>query len=413
MRLSSDERAMLAGEASPAAALAMRLLVAVGEAEGADRLIDIESAHIDGCLYHGQSGIDFARSLVDGGGEVRVPTTLNVASIDMLHPELYRGDPEEARLSRVLTDAYTELGCRPTWTCAPYQLPTRPAFGAQIAWGESNAIVFANSVLGARTGRYGDFIDISCAVTGKAPYAGLHIDAGRRAQVEIRVDVPDSVLDSDAFYPLLGYLVGKVAGTRVPVIIGLDERATEDRLKALGAAAASSGAVAMFHAVGVTPEAPDLASALGHAPPLERVSVDLSDLNRVRAELTTSSERLGAVSVGTPHMSSGELRRLARLVEGRQTGVPFYVNTGRDALAEAAADGSTEAIERFGATIVTDTCTYITPIMESIAGSVMTDSAKWAHYAPANLGVDVFFASLDECVLSAVEGRLITLEAWE
>ena len=137
---------------------------------GADGFVPITSAHIDGCLFHGQAGLDFAERLLAEGARVKVPTTLNVSSLDLLHPHLYRGDPETAGSARRLMEVYEAMGCEPTWTCAPYQLPARPGFGQQIAWAESNAIVFANSVLGARTNRYGDFLDISCAVTGVAPF---------------------------------------------------------------------------------------------------------------------------------------------------------------------------------------------------------------------------------------------------
>ena len=403
---------MLAGDAGVGAQLAMRMLTAVADAEGATELIEIESAHIDGCLYHGQSGIDFANALLDGGASVRVSTTLNVAAVDMLHPELFRGDAAEAAKARELAEAYVQLGCRETWTCAPYQLRTRPRMGQQIAWGESNAIVFANSVLGARTNRYGDFLDICCAVTGRAPYSGLHTDDGRIANVEVLLDVPDDVLGSDVLYPVLGYLLGKRLGPQIPVILGLDERADEDRLKAMGAAAASSGALAMFHAVGVTPEAPDRQTALGGREPGRTLRIELSDLEQARSELTTGAEALGAVSVGTPHMSIEEIRQLADLAGSRSTRVPFYVNTSRDVLEWASSEGLTEKLDRFGATVVTDTCTYITPIIGDVTGSVMTNSAKWAHYAPANLGVDVVFSSLAGCVDSAAEGQIVTGGVW-
>ena len=160
---------MLDGEAGAAVRLAMELLVAVGESEKAPALLDISAAHIDGGLYHGKAGLDFALTLVEGGGRVVVPTTLNVSSLDLLHPELYRGDQETAEAARRLMGAYVDMGCAPSWTCAPYQLAVRPGLGDQIAWGESNAIAFANSVLGARTARYGDFLDICCALTGRAP----------------------------------------------------------------------------------------------------------------------------------------------------------------------------------------------------------------------------------------------------
>lgn len=403
---------MLHGEAGEAARVAMELLVAVGESEEAPGLLDITASHIDGGLYHGRAGLDFAHSLVEGGGQVVVPTTLNVASLDLLHPHLYRGDEKTAAAARRLMDAYVEMGCTPSWTCAPYQLAQRPGLGDQIAWGESNAIVFANSVLGARTARYGDFLDICCALTGRAPAVGLHTDEGRLATLRVDLQLHDMLLDDDLLYPVLGHLLGQVAGTEVAVIVGLDQRAGEDRLKALGAAAASSGAVAMFHAMGVTPEAATLEAATGGRPPRRSVVVEVDDLTRARASLNHGDGPLGAISVGTPHFSVRELETLATMVKGRSTRVPFYVNTSRDALSQTVATGANRAIEDFGATIVTDTCTYITPIMDDVTGVVMTNSAKWAFYAPGNLGVDVVFAGLDACVASAVSGELEIGEVW-
>jgi hypothetical protein len=411
VKLTREDRALLQGAQGPAAQLAAELVLAVAEAEGANRLVDIVGAHVDGCLYHGQAGLDFALRLAGQGGRVAVPTTLNVGSIDLLHPDLYRGDRAAAEAGRRLMDAYVDLGCQPTWTCAPYQLAHRPARGEQVAWGESNAIVFANSVLGARTNRYGDFIDICCAIIGKAPLSGLHTDQGRWGTLIIDLDVPDSLLDSDLLYPTLGHLLGQVAGSSVPVILGLDHRADEDRLKAMGAAAASSGSVAMFHAVGITPEAPDLETALGGVGETRRVTIDLEMLVRARRSLSGSAGPVAAVSVGTPHMSTAEITRLAALATGRRSMLPFFVNTSREVLTLAEDSGAATVLRSFGATIVTDTCTYVTPIIGDVEGAVMTDSGKWAFYAPANLGVDVMFASLADCVETAASGEPVQ-EAW-
>jgi len=412
MLLTDADQSMLDGSEGGAVALAMELIVATGEAMRAPTLLDISGAHIDGCLYHGQAGLDFARLLGDLGGKVRVPTTLNVSSLDLLHPDLYRGGPESAGLARELMDAYVEMGCMPSWTCAPYQLADRPRFGEQIAWGESNAIVFANSVIGARTARYGDFLDICCAITGRAPESELHTEEGRRATLILDLEVPDRALDSEVLYPVLGHLLGQVAGSEIAAITGLDDRATEDRLKALGAAAASSGAVGMFHVVGVTPEAATLEEASRGSKPSRRIRVGVDELTRARSALGVGSGDLGAVSVGTPHFSARELEELADLVAGKRSSVPFYVNTSREMLARATRRGLVAPIETFGATLVTDTCTYITPIMGRVNGVVMTNSGKWAFYAPGNLGVEVVFASLAECVESAVVGKVATGEPW-
>ncbi len=393
----------------------MRLVVRAAEITGADELIDISGAHVDSCLYHGEASLDFVDRLVEGRARVSVPTTLNVGGVDLLHPELYRGDPRVDVRSRLLMDRYRALGARPTFTCAPYQVAdARPSLGEQVAWGESNAIAFCNSVLGARTNRYGDFIDVAAAIVGRVPYAGLHRTDERRARIVLRLadGVPAALRDSDVLFPLLGIVVGRRAGSTVAAIEGLPPGQSEDRLKALGAAAASSGSVAMFHVVGSTPEAATLEDALQGREPDAVEAVTLAELRAVREELTTAAgDALGAVSLGTPHASTAELARYATLLNGRRISpaVQLLVSTGRDVLA-----GATEharELETAGATLLTDTCSYIAPILLPTHGAVMTDSAKWAYYAPGNVGASVIFASTEECIESAVAGRVVQDEA--
>src|SRR5919106_783607 len=270
----------------------MRVVVAMAEAAGARALLDVSSAHVDGGLYHGRASLDFAERLADGGARAVIPTTMNVGSLDLLHPHWFRGDPAIADAARRLMDRYVEMGCRPTWTCAPYQIAdVRPARGAHVAWAESNAIVFANSVLGARTDRYGDFIDICAAVTGRVPNTGLHLSDRRRGQLVFDVHgLPDPVLEQDLLYPLLGHLIGARSGKLVPVVDGLPAGVDEDRLKAVGAAAASSGEVGLVHVVGSTPEAPTLAEALQHRQPLALVEVTPAMVRAARDQLTTTGD---------------------------------------------------------------------------------------------------------------------------
>jgi predicted aconitase len=408
VELTESDRSFLRGERGEASALAMRIVVEMAGVSGAGRLIDVASAHVDGCLYHGIAGLEFAERLVAGGARVAVPTTLNVGALDLLHPDRYRGDPGMAANGRRQMDAYVAMGCRPTWTCAPYQLSERPAFGQHVAWAESNAIVFCNSVLGARTDRYGDFIDICAALTGRVPFAGLHRDEARRAGLVVKLEgISERLLASDALYPVLGYALGREAGSEVAAIVGLPADTSEDRMKALGAAAASSGSVAMVHAVGITPEAPTLEAATG-GEEVRELQVTTARLRASRDELSTHAlERLGAVSVGTPHASLAELERLAGLLGTDEVAVPLYVNVGRGVLAEAQGRGLVPRLESLGVRVVSDTCTYISPVMDEVNGSVMTDSAKWAWYAPANLGVGVVIGGLEECVRSASAGRVL------
>ncbi len=314
-------------------------------------------------------------------------------------------------------DAYVAMGCRETWTCAPYQLPERPAFGEHVAWAESNAIVFVNSVLGARSGRYGDFIDICAAIIGRVPNAGLHLTERRRGQVVFDLrGLPDRLLGEDALYPLLGHVVGAESGSLVPVVEGLPQRVGEDRLKAVGAAAASSGGVALVHVVGSTPEAPTLADALQGHDPVKVVEVTPAMIRAARDALTATEEgqgRLVGVNVGTPHFSVEEFGELVALLAGRSvhSDVKLYASTSRHTLARIEARGWLAELEAAGVRMVVDTCTYVTPILRNTAGLVMTSSAKWAWYAPGNLGVQVAFGSLRECVDSAVEGRVVRDDA--
>ena len=416
LALDDHERAMLAGEHGEGAALAARLVIRTAEVLGAERLIPITRAHVDSCLYHGEATIDFVQRLVDGEARVSVPTTLNVGTLDLLHPELWHGSAEVAKRGRLLMEAYRSLGCRPTFTCAPYQLAdARPSFGEQVAWAESNAIAFCNAAIGARTERYGDFTDIACAVMGRVPDAGLHRDEARRATVALRIgsDVPERLLSSDALYPALGIVLGRRAGSRVAAITGLPAHQPEDRLKAVAAAAASSGSVAMFHVVGSTPEAPTLEAALGGSEPEDVGAIGLEELREARDALTSASAarpgtRIGAVSLGTPHASLAELREIVALLDGAHAAndVELLVSTARDVLSEAEADGTAERLRAAGVELLVDTCSYLGPILRPSPLPTLTDSAKWAWYAPANIGAEVIFGSREECVRSAVAGRL-------
>ena len=390
----------------------MRLVVRAAEVTGAERLIDITAAHVDSCLYHGEASLDFVARLVDGGAEVSVPTTLNVGAVDLLHPELNRGEPATVARGRLLMDQYRTLGARPTFTCAPYQLAgSRPGLGEQVAWGESNAIAFCNSVLGARTNRYGDFLDIAAAITGRVPDAGLHRTDARRATLMLRLadDIPAELRGSDALAPVLGLILGRRAGNGVAAIDGLPAGQSEDRLKAIAAAAASSGSVAMFHVVGSTPEAPTLEEAThGIEAPVEDVT--LAELRAARDALTSDDgASLAAISLGTPHASLNELERYATLLGGRRVDsrIECLVSTGRDILAAAEARGIARRLREAGIELLVDTCSYIAPILRTAAGPVMTDSAKWAYYAPGNIGAEVVFGSTEECIDSAVAGRVI------
>jgi predicted aconitase len=410
VQLTAFEEDMAAGGQGGAVAFAMEILVRFGEAVGAPALLEIAQAHVDGCLYHGEVSLDFVERLVAEGGRVRAPTTLNVGSMDLLHPELIGGSAELRSAGRRLMEAHLALGCERSFTCAPYQTRFRPRFGDQIAWGESNAIVFANSVIGARTNRYGDFIDLCCAMTGRAPAYGLHCDENRKGEILFRLR--DASEPTDALYVAVGCIIGERSHGRIPAIEGLPPPRSEDQLKALGAAAASLGSVALFHAIGVTPEAITRRDAFGGAhEPTEIVDLSAADLHIALARLSTVGDgvAIAAVSLGTPHFSLAEFHALAPLLSGFRAapGVEVFVNTGRETYAALKGAGLLAIFEAAGVTIVTDTCTYVTSMLRKLDGVVMTNSGKWAHYAPGNIGVEVAFGSLADCIASAAAGRVV------
>lgn len=382
----------------------------MAEVYGADYLLDITSAHIDGVLYHGVSGLEFVQKLVEADGQVVVPTTLNVGALDLMHPEMFQGTAQVADLARQTMLGYEKLGCQPIYTCTPYQTTARPAFGEQIAWAESNAIVFANSVLGARTQRYGDFIDICCALTGRAPAAGLHLTENRGGQLLFKLtDIPHQLLSEGVLFPVLGYLIGAQSQNLIPVIDGLLPDTNEDQLKALGAATASSGAVGLFHAIGITPEATTFDDAFQGRQPQRVIDVCMDDLRRVRDSLATAPDgAIDAVALGSPHFSVAEFEQLIPLVEAHppQSTIEFIVCTNRIVLAVLQKRGWLNKLRDLGVTIIVDTCVVVTPIMRVKHGILMTNSGKFAHYAPGNIGLSTIYGSLAECVRSAELGSV-------
>ena len=411
VQLTSEERAIAGGDRGDGAAMAMRIVAETARLMGADRLIPIESAHIDGALYHGDSGTFFAERLVAGGAKTAVRATLNVGAIDLTGCSRNRLPPHQLEMAKRMMTAYQQLGCESTWTCAPYQAGHRPRLGSQVAWGESNAVAFCNSVLGARTNRYGDFLDIACAISGRAPDYGLHRTENRAATVVVDVSqVDQKFLQSDLAWPVLGNLYGRLIGNAIGVITGLSFRPWEDVLKAFGAAAASSGAVGLFHVAGATPEAPDEDTALQSRPAAERIVVTNEMVRDAQSRLSTAdrADRIDAVAIGSPHLSLEEFDNLRRLLSGRRVAVPIYACTGRHVLRILERDGYRQDLEALGVVIVADTCIVVTPILPEKPGAIlMTNSGKFAHYAPANTGYSVLYGSMGDCVESAVWGKPI------
>ncbi len=380
---------------------------------GANELVDITSAHIDGVLFHGPAGVAFVEKLAQNGAQVKVPTTTNVGALNLLKPDQCHLSDADKKLAFRQMLAHEKMGCRPSWTCAPYQAGARPALGAQIAWGESNAVAFANSALGARTNRYGDFLDIACAVSGRAPHCGLHMTENRAAgHIFDASGLPDDLVRSDIFLPLLGAFVGATTGAEVPAIVGIDPEVSEDGLKSLFAGAAAKGSVGLCHVVGVTPEAPDLATALQNRSTPRETKVTKDMLWQMYQTLNpTNAEHIDCVALGSPHFSVAECHQLLNLASGTPFQKRLLICTGRHVTDQLKDDGTYAALSALGAEFIVDTCIAVTPILKESQGVMMTNSAKFAHYSVGTTGHQPIFASLRDCVLSAQSGRKISDES--
>ena len=417
IQLSAQDLEILAGDQGKGRQVAMHIVLRMARLQGATELIDVVQAHIDGCIYTGSASLRFAQQLCAWGAQVKVPTTLNSISVDQRRWRALGIDPAFGEPASALGQAYVDMGAQASYTCAPYLLDSAPLAGEHIVWAESNAVVYANSVLGAYTAKYADFLDICIALTGRAPKAGCHLPGKRYAS--LRIDVPAPQGADDAYYPLLGYHVGLLCGTQIPVLCGLEKSGlTSDDMKAFGAAFATSSAAPMFHIVGATPEAPNAATALGDKPPVQSFSVSLQDLQHAWRELSSSHEpTVDLVALGNPHFSATECHALARLLQGRQRhpGTQTVLTLGRAVKEQARANGDIAVLEAFGVNLITDTCWCMLdePVVPVAARVIMTNSGKYAHYAPGLTGRQVHFGSLAVCADTACTGQAPSaLPAW-
>ncbi|PTE16445.1 aconitase X [Pseudogemmobacter blasticus] len=398
--LSAEDRAMLDGSQGEAVAQAMRILCGMAANQGAERLIPVSQGHIDGCIYASPANLTFAEKMADMGARVRIPTTMNAISVDHANWRQQGVPPSFGGPAQRLADAYVRMGCQPTFTCSPYLLDTAPTEGEAIAWSESNAVIYANSVLGARTAKHPDFLDLCIALTGRAPLSGVYRDADRQARRIIEVELPAGV--DDSFWPLVGYLAGKIAPDRIPVLKGLAPAGpVPENLKALCAAFGTTSAAPMLHVDCITPEAGQI------APDADLVRLARSDLVAGWQLLNDGPEAVELIAIGSPHASLDECRALADALQGRRVRVSTIVTAGRAVIARARADGTLERLQQAGVQVLPDLCwcSISEPVFPPTTRTVMTNSGKYAHYGPGLSGRAVRFGSLAACAAAAVTGH--------
>ena len=411
--LTTLDREMLNGAHGRAPQFAMRVILRTALIQGVTDLIDIKQAHIDCCIYTGPAVLKFAQTLREWGAKVRIPTTLNSISIDRRLWRVQGVDPAIAEPSEQLAQAYLDIGAKASFTCAPYQLESAPSVGDNIMWAESNAVVYANSVLGARTIKCPDFLDVCVALTGRSLNTGCHLTKHRMARVQIHCDAIEG--SDDAFYPLLGYLAGDIAADRIPIITGLEKTlATNSDLKAFGAAFATTSSAPMFHIAGVTIEARNEVDIKAHLQDIPKFHITRSDLTNQwhRFNIRGSEEYtpIDLISLGNPHFSYEEIQKLAALTKNRtkSPSTALVVTCNREIYSQACKDGLITAVEEFGGQIITDSCWCMIqePIIPKDSRIIMTNSAKYAHYGKGLTGRQVRFGGLVQCVEAACSGRV-------
>ena len=390
---------MLEGERGEAKALAMKLLVAVGGIFNAERMIRVRSVHVSGVSYKtiGEAGLEFLEDLCRKGAEAMVKTTLNPAGTDLTEWRRMGIPRDFARKQLRIISVFNMMRMYATCTCIPYFVGNRPRFGESVAWAESSAISFANSVLGARTNREGGPTALASSITGRTPLYGLHLDENRRPTHVVKVQ---SELQSDLDFSLLGYSLGRRLGYCVPFITGINAKGKLDHLKSLGASMATSGAIALYHIDGTTPESLSVRKRDLHS--LERISLNNSELQSVKEELT-SAERPRHVCLGCPHCSLEELGMVAKLVSGKRLKRKLWCFTSRKTCKEADKRGYISPIVRAGGMIVRDTCMVVSPLEKMGVEQILTNSCKAAHYLPSLSKVQVALKPFGECVRFAVE----------
>ena len=391
------KKRMLNGQEGEAKKLAMEILTQVGDSMDADSFVEIASvqamAHF-GSLHI--AGRDWLEKLACLGGKCCVPTTQDPASIPFSHWKEMGYDEEYAKNQYRLAEAIMKLGEMPKWSCTPYYQGSVPRLGQNIAWAESSAVSFANSVLGARTNRTPAGIAICAALTGRMPRYGLYLPENRQAQIKITVEAGElTPLD----YNTIGIITGKLAGAKIPAIYGLPQSATNDDLKYLGASAASSGSVALYHADGITPEA-ILTDVFAGKAPEEEMVITRKDIDDAAEKMTsTGAGEPQLAVVGCPHYSSEEVIRLARMIEGKKVadGKAFWVFTTAETESLMERMGMKAVLEEAGVRIMAQTCLVISPLVGGYE-NLITDSGKFASYLPSEHSIKIRYASAEECV---------------
>lgn len=397
MLLTLEEKEILNGEQGQATQKAMQILVALGEIYGAKRMIPVSSVQIAGVSYDslGEAGLQYLSDMAEWGGKVRVLTTLNPAGMDIENWHALGIHTDFAEQQMRVLEAFSRMGVTTTCTCTPYLAGNLPRHGEHLAWSESSAVCYANSIIGACTNREGGPSALAAALTGSTPEYGLHLPEKRVPTITFQIDA--RMVESSDF-GALGKVIGEniEASKAIPYILGV-QSATLENLKSFCASLATYGGAALFHMPGITPET-DL-----FTPPVEQITITQADLETAIHSLNDAvNAEVDFVSLGCPHLSLDEIARVARLLEGRQVNKEFWITTARPTKQIADRMGYTRIIEEAGAKFAADTCCVVAPIRGRFT-ALATDSAKACYYAYAKNKFKTAFLPFDDVVRLALQ----------
>jgi predicted aconitase len=397
MKLTTLEQEMLEGKHGKAARKSMEILTTLGEIFNADRMVDVTGVQVAGVSYDnlGEAGLEFLNDMAEDG-KIRVLTTLNPAGMDRENWQLLGIDEDFAKNQNRVIDAFAKMGIITTCSCTPYLIGNSPHYGQHLAWAESSAVCYANSVIGARTNREGGPSALASAITGKTPNYGYHLDENRHGEVVFEVNVKINGTDE---FGVLGKIIGDKLvkeGKKIPYITGIIS-ATVEELKSFCASIATFGGTALFHMEGITPEYDKYP-----APKDIKVKVQQADLNKARAELSDKDIEVDFVSIGCPHASIHEIALIANLLKGKKVNKEFWITTARPTKKIADEAGYSKLIEDAGAKFAADTCCVVSPIKGRFKG-MMVDSAKACYYGRSKNKFNVKIGSIEDCIREAIK----------
>ena len=402
LTLNSKDQSILDGNYGAAQQIAMETICKMAAIQNAKELVDVTKGHIDGCILAHDANLIFAEKMCQLGATISIPTTINAISINRNNWQSQGIEPDFGNKASRLADAYVKMGAHPTYTCAPYLLEDIPTENEVIAWSESNAVIYANSILGAKTQKHPDYFDLFVAMTGRAPKAGVYLSEERMPKYEISIDLPSKF--DDSIWPMVGWLTGKFSPNKIPLVTGLEKTSlTADDLKALCAAFGTTSAAPMLHINGHTPGA-----KLANIQQIDKFAITREHLATLWKDFNTADLKVDLVAIGSPHASLSECQNFVKFFDDKSCSpnVKTIITIGRDVLSQVKEEGILEELKRAGVQVISDICwcSITEPIFPHNTSVIMTNSGKYAHYANGLTGRKTRFGSLEDCAKTAQSG---------